>query len=156
MNEQKQANSISKADIESAYINTQGVPQSHGENVKSRQNTVSLANKERMSEMGKARQAHIAELKAKGEYVAPVRNPQQKFLDDPRPLRAIRRFCYECNGFNNADATNCQNRDCALWLFRRGSSVIKGGELEIWQAKHKAWLERCGELNNETEEVGEE
>lgn len=86
--------------------------------------------------------AKTAELRAAGL----MRTPLEKFLDDPRPLRAIRRFCYECQGYSAPAATACPVKTCPLWLFRRGSGVIREEELAPWRKAYRAWMERVGEL----------
>lgn len=86
--------------------------------------------------------AKTAELRAAGL----MRTPLEKFLDDPRPLRALRRFCYECQGYSASAATACPVKTCPLWLFRRGSGVIREEELAPWREAYRAWMERVGEL----------
>lgn len=79
-----------------------------------------------------------------------IRSTAEKFLDEPTICRAVRRFCYECNGFSNLHATNCENTNCALWLFRHGKIVPKAEELSVWQKAHKRWLQSAGELKRES------
>lgn len=96
------------------------------------------ASRDRMLELHKQQ----AELRAAGL----MRTPLEKFLDDPRPLRALRRFCYECQGYSASAATACPVKTCPLWLFRRGSGVIREEELAPWREAYRAWMERVGEL----------
>lgn len=95
-----------------------------------------------MSERSALAQIKRAELRAAGL----MRTPLEKFLDDPRPLRAVRRFCYECQGYSAQAATACPVKTCPLWLFRRGSGVIREEELAPWREAYRAWMERVGEL----------
>lgn len=103
---------------------------------------------ENLKNMASAR-AKQAELRAAGL----LKTPLERFLDNPRPLRAIRRFCYECNGYSHAAATNCENSNCALWLFRRGSSVITPEELPTWRGNYAAWMESAGESGRVSDDV---
>lgn len=96
------------------------------------------ASRDRMLELHKQQ----AELRAAGL----MRTPLEKFLDDPRPLRAVRRFCYECQGYSAPAATACPVKTCPLWLFRRGSGVIREEEFAPWREAYRAWMERVGEL----------
>ena len=102
-----------------------------------------------MSERSAMAQIKIAELRAAGL----MRSPLEKFLDDPRPLRAIRRFCYECNGFSLAAATNCETSTCPLWLFRRGSGVIVHDELPTWKTSYSRWMKQAGELDRVSDDA---
>lgn len=103
------------------------------------------ASRDRMLELQKQK----AELRAAGL----MRSPLEKFIDDPRPLRAIRRFCYECNGYSLAAATNCENSNCPLWLFRRGSSIIQDAELPKWRRAYAAWMKAAGELDRVSDDI---
>lgn len=107
------------------------------------------ANPLTMSERSALAQVKLAELRAAGL----MKTPLEKFLDDPRPLRAIRRFCYECNGYCHSAATNCENAGCPLWLFRRGSSVIQKAELPKWRKAYREWMKTAGELGRASDDV---
>lgn len=107
------------------------------------------ANPLTMSERSALAQAKRAELRAAGL----MKTPLEKFLDDPRPLRAIRRFCYECNGYCHSAATNCENASCPLWLFRRGSSIIREAELPKWRKAYREWMKTAGELGRASDDV---
>lgn len=39
---------------------------------------------------------------------------------------AIRKYCYECSGFNHAEVTRCELDDCPLWPFRKGKEAPNG------------------------------
>lgn len=69
----------------------------------------------------------------------------EKFIKNPRIHKAVKRFCYECSGFSLQHATNCENTNCPLWLFRHGKTTPKAEELPIWQKAHKQWLQQTGE-----------
>ena len=103
------------------------------------------ANERGMSDWQKLGIEKIKELQANGE----LRSSVEKFLDEPTIGRAVRRFCYECNGFSNQHATNCETTNCALWLFRHGKIAAKEEELPTWQKAHKRWLQSSGELKRE-------
>ena len=107
------------------------------------------ANPLTMSERSALAQVKRAELRAAGL----MKTPLEKFLDDPRPLRAIRRFCYECNGYCHSAATNCENASCPLWLFRRGSSIIREAELPKWRKAYREWMKTAGELGRASDDV---
>ena len=118
------------------------VPQVAPEINNDQQSRYKKANPLTMSERSALAQVKLAELRAAGL----MRTPLEKFLDDPRPLRAIRRFCYECQGYSATAATACPVKTCPLWLFRRGSGVIREEELAPWRKAYRAWMERVGEL----------
>lgn len=40
------------------------------------------------------------------------------------PIKAIRAFCVECSGNNEAEARRCTAVGCQLWPFRMGSNVF--------------------------------
>jgi hypothetical protein len=116
-----------------------------------RENEIPLNNKGEkakepgMSDWQKLGIEKIKELQANGE----LRSSAEKFLDEPTIGRAVRRFCYECNGFSNQHATNCESSNCALWLFRHGKITANEDELPVWQKAHKRWLQSAGELKCE-------
>ena len=113
------------------------------------QNTGENGNPDVLPDRMAAAQVKLAELRAAGL----MRTPLEKFLDDPRPLRAIRRFCYECNGYSHPAATNCENASCPLWLFRRGSSIIREAELPKWRKAYREWMKAAGELGRASDDV---
>lgn len=85
------------------------------------------------------------ELLDKGE----LKSTAERFIENPRIHRAVRRFCYECNGFSRHHATNCESSNCALWLFRHGRTIPREEELPVWRKAHKRWLQSAGELKRE-------
>ena len=133
-----------KADIDPAGTPTHVEAQVASENV---DESAGLSSTGNLTPIQRAH-ARSAEMRAAG---IPNKTPAEKFLEDPRPLRAIRRQCYECNGYSTYWATNCENRDCPLWLFRRGTGVIHEGELEIWRKYYTRHMKRVGELKAEPE-----
>lgn len=42
------------------------------------------------------------------------------------PIRAIRRFCVECSGGNEAEARKCTAVVCPLWPMRMGHNPFHG------------------------------
>lgn len=40
------------------------------------------------------------------------------------PIKAIRAYCVECSGGNEAEARKCVSVKCPLWPFRMGSNVF--------------------------------
>ena len=50
------------------------------------------------------------------------------------PIKAIRRFCVQCSGGDEAEARKCVATGCPLWPFRMGTNVFharrhkEGGE----------------------------
>ena len=113
------------------------------------QNTGENGNPDILPDRMAVARAKRAELRAAGL----MKTPLEKFLDDPRPLRAIRRFCYECNGYCHSAATNCENASCPLWLFRRGSSIIREAELPKWRKAYREWMKTAGELGRVSDDV---
>ena len=116
-----------------------------GENAEPEKNPETKAKAIDIPESFRLAQARNKELRENGE----LRSPAEKFLDEPTIGRAVRRFCYECNGFSNQHATNCESTNCALWLFRHGKITANEDELPIWQKAHKRWLQSAGELKRE-------
>jgi hypothetical protein len=136
----------SKIDVKSSLgIETHETTKVARENENNRSQRLNSENKRDMSELSKLANARREELLANGQ----LRSSAEKFLDEPRMHRAVRRFCYECNGFSNQHATNCENTNCALWLFRHGKTIPREEELPVWQKAHKRWLQSAGELKRE-------
>ncbi len=94
----------------------------------------------------------MVEQREKNRAAGLLKTPLEKFLDDPRPLRAIRRNCYECNGYSLPAVRNCKNKNCALWLFRCGTSAMTTEEYTEWQAAYRSWMEHIGEINSDAGE----
>ena len=38
------------------------------------------------------------------------------------PLKAIREKCIECSGGNRAEVANCEQSDCSLYFYRKGTN----------------------------------
>lgn len=86
------------------------------------------------------------ELRDAGMLVS--RSPVEKFIDSPRIGRAVKMFCYECNGYSRSLANTCENLDCPLWLFRRGKQTPDPAEVPLWQKKYTAHMKSAGEYGN--------
>lgn len=60
------------------------------------------------------------------------------------PLKAIRKKCLDCSGYNQAEVKNCVIPDCVLYPFRMGNNPNrkgigrKGGNPEIGNLKKNA------------------
>ena len=93
----------------------------------------------------------MKELRESGNH----KSTAERFIDNPRIHRAVRRFCWECNGFSPYHASNCENTNCALWLFRHGKTIVRDEELPVWQDAHKRWLQKVGEWKPGTSEGNE-
>ena len=76
-----------------------------------------------------------------------TRSPLEKFVTNPRLGRAVKFFCYECNGYSRSAANNCENKDCALWLFRKGRSTPDAIEVEEWRQIYLNHMKNIGEDN---------
>lgn len=48
------------------------------------------------------------------------KEPDELIEIDNSPLKAIKRHCYECSGYNRNEANNCELVECPLWPFRFG------------------------------------
>lgn len=127
------------------HVNTLPDAQVASENGNDRQKPECQGNKPSMRELSALAMQKLAELRANGQ----LKTPLQKFIADPRPLRAIRRFCYECNGFSQSEATNCTTKNCPLWLFRRGSSIIHPEKLRPWQHAYGQWMNMANETDRD-------
>jgi hypothetical protein len=134
---------IDKKDV--SGIGTPETVKVAGENVGLEKDLETKTKEQGMSDWQKLGIEKIKELQANGE----LRSPAEKFLDEPTIGRAVRRFCYECNGFSHQHATNCESTNCALWLFRHGKITATEDELPVWQKAHKRWLQSAGELKRE-------
>lgn len=75
------------------------------------------------------------------------RTPVEKFIDRPRLGRAVKMFCYECNGYSRAQANTCPDQSCPLWLFRKGKSSPDANEVPGWQQAYAAKMKSVDELN---------
>jgi hypothetical protein len=80
--------------------------------------------------------------------IMPVRNPVKRFVENPKIGRAVKMFCYECNGYSRSAANNCENSDCPLWLFRRGKHSPDENELERWRENYTAHMTAAGEFTD--------
>ena len=126
-------------------IRTLGKAKVAGENEFPLNDKGEKTNERGMSDWQKLGIEKIKELQANGE----LRSSVEKFLDEPTIGRAVRRFCYECNGFSLHHATSCESTNCALWLFRHGKTIPREEELPVWRKAHKRWLQSTGELKHE-------
>ena len=84
------------------------------------------------------------ELRDSGMLIS--RSPVEKFLDNPRAGRAIKMFCYQCNGYSRRLANSCPDSSCPLWLFRKGTRIFKQEELEQWRKHYSAFMKSVGEF----------
>lgn len=75
------------------------------------------------------------------------RTPIEKFIDRPRLGRAVKMFCYECNGYSRSQANTCPNQSCPLWLFRKGKSTPTADEVPSWQREYANHMKNADELN---------
>lgn len=103
--------------------------------------------------------AQLRQKELREQGIVVNRDPNQKFIDNPRPMRAIRRFCWECNGYSLSEATKCQNTNCELWLFRFGKSNPKEDELPAWRNAYAKHLKVVGEwksADDDPDDTGEE
>ena len=105
------------------------------------QDQCDLSNEKDMSEWATMVKQKRKELRENGL----LRSPAEKFLEEPTIGRAVRRFCWECNGFSYSLANTCPNTNCPLWIFRHGKLNPIDDELPIWQDAHKRWLQKVGE-----------
>ena len=33
--------------------------------------------------------------------------------------RAVKKYCYECSGYNKTEVERCKIKDCPLWAYRK-------------------------------------
>ena len=76
-----------------------------------------------------------------------TRTPAEKFIDRPRLGRAVKMFCYECNGYSRAQANTSPDQSCPLWLFRKGKSTPSADEVPGWQQQYANHMKDVGELD---------
>jgi len=74
-------------------------------------------------------------------------NPVEKFLKNPKALRAIKMFCWECNGYNRGLTKGCENGECPLWLFRSGSANRDEDDISKFKTAYRNHMQDVGELN---------
>ena len=74
---------------------------------------------------------------AAGRRGLPLLGRWQRFIDKPRPMLAIRMFCYDCQGGVLSEVRRCNSVDCPLWLFRRGRKSADAESRSKWQIASK-------------------
>ena len=84
------------------------------------------------------------------------RSPVEKFIDDPRIGRAVKMFCYECNGYSRSLANSCTSTDCPLWLFRKGKRIPDQSEIDVWRKKYAAHMKSIGEYGSPAEQADDD
>ena len=52
-------------------------------------------------------------------------------------LKAIRRRCLDCSGYNQAEVKSCRHRDCPLWPYRMGRNPNRKGPPAPWLASSR-------------------
>ena len=55
------------------------------------------------------------------------------------PMKAIRKFCLECAG-GHAGVRSCDDKDCALHVFRHGMSIMRYENKKRWENQKKTHL----------------
>ena len=83
------------------------------------------------------------------------RRPLEKFIENPRIGRAVRMFCFECNGYSQYAATNCETKSCPIWLFRKGKHTPDPEELEDWQKAYAEHMKQTGEFSGASKDIDE-
>lgn len=91
----------------------------------------------------------LKEMREAGELV--FKTPAQKLVENPTALRAIRLFCFECSGFNANLAKTCDNKKCALYLFRKGRTTFDEADKSSWAKEYEKWMRYCEEFENNKE-----
>lgn len=81
------------------------------------------------------------------------RRPLEKFIENPRIGRAVRMFCFECNGYSQYAATNCETKSCPIWLFRKGKHTPDPEELEAWQEAYAEHMKQAGEFSGAAKDI---
>jgi hypothetical protein len=56
------------------------------------------------------------------------------------PLKAIRGFCLECAGGSHVEVRNCSDKECNLWTFRFGMSIMRYDKKKRWENQKKTDL----------------
>lgn len=77
-------------------------------------------------------EAKKALMREKGIEMIP-RTRVEIMLDAPTINRAVRVFCWQCNGYISTGGKNCAVKECPLWLFRAGSTKAKAEEVELFR-----------------------
>jgi hypothetical protein len=56
------------------------------------------------------------------------------------PLRAIHRHCLECAGGSHVEVRNCTDKECNLWQFRFGMSIMRYEKRKAYADEKKTHL----------------